>query len=135
MPLTARSVGGRLIVCRAFGTGPVAALIEKVVRSTGYADWLKARYPDNHEDRWENVAQLVSSAAEFEAKGGGRGLPEYLEGFRHTIAYEQARDVVSFAHAVPQQATSHVLWPCPGLGVLRNVESAGDGQQKENSYA
>ena len=64
-------------------------------------------------------------------------LPEEdrAAGFRHTIAYEQARDVVSFAHAVPQQTTTHVLWPCPGLGVLRNVESAGDGQHKEKSHA
>ena len=64
-------------------------------------------------------------------------LPEEdrAAGFRHTVAYEQAREVVSFAHAVPQQTTSYVLWPCPGLGVLRNVESAGDEQQKEKSYA
>jgi excisionase family DNA binding protein len=64
-------------------------------------------------------------------------LPEEdrAAGFRHTIAYEQARDVVSFAHSVPQQTTSHVLWPCPGLGVLRNTEAAGDGQEKETSYA
>jgi len=59
--------------------GPVAGLIQRVVTGTSYADWLKARYPDNHEDRWENVSQLVASAAEFEAKGDGRGLPEYLE--------------------------------------------------------
>ncbi|MEN8152102.1 MAG: 3'-5' exonuclease, partial [Planctomycetota bacterium] len=59
--------------------GPVAALIERIVSSTDYAAWLKARYPDNHEDRWENVSQLVASAAEFQAKGDGRGLPEYLE--------------------------------------------------------
>jgi excisionase family DNA binding protein len=64
-------------------------------------------------------------------------LPEEdrAAGFRHTVAYEQARDVVSFAHAVPQQTTSYVLWPCPGLGVLRNTEAAGDGQPKEKSYA
>jgi len=59
--------------------GPVSSLIERVVTSTGYADWLKARYPDNHEDRWDNVSQLVASAAEFQAKEDGRGLPEYLE--------------------------------------------------------
>ncbi len=46
--------------------------------------------------------------------------------FRHTTAFEQAKDVVSFAHAVPPQTARHALWPCPGVGVLHI-----DGQHEE----
>lgn len=48
--------------------------------------------------------------------------------FRHTTAFEQAKDVVSFAHAVPQSA-QRALWPCPGVGLL-NI----DGKQKEINH-
>lgn len=36
--------------------------------------------------------------------------------FRHTTAYEQTKQVVSFAQDVP--ANGRPLWPCPGLGVI-----------------
>ncbi|GAB4453499.1 MAG: hypothetical protein Kow0031_35730 [Anaerolineae bacterium] len=48
--------------------------------------------------------------------------------FRHTTAFEQAKDVVSFAHAVPQSA-QRALWPCPGVGVLQI-----NGQPKEMNH-
>ncbi len=50
--------------------------------------------------------------------------------FRHTTAFEQAKDVVSFAHAVSPQAAQHALWPCPGVGVL-----TANGPQKEVDHA
>lgn len=61
--------------------------------------------------------------------------PEREKTFRHTTAFEQARDVVSFAHAVPPQILKHALWPCPGVGPLHGTEMAGNGQQKEVSHA
>ncbi|MHC4471451.1 MAG: ATP-dependent helicase [Planctomycetota bacterium] len=57
----------------------VTELLEEVVRATEFAAHLKRRYPEDHEDRWENVAQLVSSAAEYEEKHPGAGLQGYLE--------------------------------------------------------
>jgi excisionase family DNA binding protein len=36
--------------------------------------------------------------------------------FRHTAAYEQTKQVVSFAQDVASHG--HPLWPCPGLGVI-----------------
>jgi copper chaperone CopZ len=40
---------------------------------------------------------------------------------RHTAAYEQVGTVVSFAQDVINNGRP--LWPCPGLGVVRQVES------------
>lgn len=36
--------------------------------------------------------------------------------FRHTAAYEQTKEVVSFAQSVGY--TGRPLWPCPGMGVI-----------------
>jgi excisionase family DNA binding protein len=36
--------------------------------------------------------------------------------FRHTTAYEQAKQVVSFAQDIP--ANGRPVWPCPGLGAI-----------------
>jgi len=41
--------------------------------------------------------------------------------FRHTTAYEQTNRVVSFAQDVPQGQP--VLWPCPGVGVLKEMDN------------
>jgi DNA helicase-2/ATP-dependent DNA helicase PcrA len=57
----------------------VVELLEETIRATEFAAHLKRKYPDNHEERWENVEQLVSSAAEYEEKHPGAGLQGYLE--------------------------------------------------------
>ncbi len=57
--------------------------------------------------------------------GNGQGdgpKPSY----RHTTAYEQTRQVISFAQRVPYRGRP--LWPCPGMGVLRNVELEEEGR-------
>ena len=59
--------------------GPVADLLEHVIRTIGYEAHLRKAYPDNWEERFENVEQLVSSAAEFETKHENAGLMAYLE--------------------------------------------------------
>jgi len=40
--------------------------------------------------------------------------------FRHTNAYEQTNQVVGFEQEI--KFTGHPLWPCPGMGVVRNIE-------------
>jgi excisionase family DNA binding protein len=40
--------------------------------------------------------------------------------FRHTMAYEQGRQVVSFAQNVSY--TGRPLWSCPGVGVIKATE-------------
>jgi copper chaperone CopZ len=40
--------------------------------------------------------------------------------FRHTIAYEQTKQVVSFSQKVSYQGRP--LWPCPGMGPIKNID-------------
>ena len=40
--------------------------------------------------------------------------------FRHTAAYEQTRQVVSFTQDVGW--SGRPLWPCPGMGVIQKME-------------
>jgi copper chaperone CopZ len=40
--------------------------------------------------------------------------------FRHTISYEQTRQVVSFSQTVNHQGRP--LWPCPGMGPIKNMD-------------
>ncbi len=40
--------------------------------------------------------------------------------FRHTAAYQQTRQVVSFAQRVSY--SGRPLWPCPGMGALRQPD-------------
>ena len=40
--------------------------------------------------------------------------------FRHTAAYEQAKQAVSFAQSISY--AGRPLWPCPGMGVLKKAD-------------
>jgi copper chaperone CopZ len=40
--------------------------------------------------------------------------------FRHTIAYEQTKQVVSFSQKISFQGRP--LWPCPGMGPVKNLD-------------
>ena len=59
--------------------GPVAGLLESLVTDVDYIRHLRTRYPDDHEDRHDNVAQLVSSAAEHAEKHPDHNLSLYLQ--------------------------------------------------------
>jgi copper chaperone CopZ len=41
--------------------------------------------------------------------------------FRHTISYEQTKQVVSFSQQVNYQGRP--LWPCPGMGPIKTIEA------------
>lgn len=43
-------------------------------------------------------------------------LPKY---FRHTAVFETTKEVISFAQNVAY--SGRPLWPCPGMGVIREV--------------
>jgi copper chaperone CopZ len=40
--------------------------------------------------------------------------------FRHTVSYEQTKQVVSFSQTVKSQGRP--LWPCPGMGPIKNMD-------------
>jgi copper chaperone CopZ len=42
------------------------------------------------------------------------------EAFRHTAAYEQTQQTVSFSQSV--HTPGRPLWPCPGMGVIKSME-------------
>lgn len=44
--------------------------------------------------------------------------------FRHTAAYPQTGQDVSFAQQIPSAARP--LWPCPGMGPITNIEKERD---------
>jgi copper chaperone CopZ len=81
----------------------------------------------------EDVRQVLETAGylgelEVAVETGARlADPEGQATFqRHTEAYAQTRDTVSFTQQV--QFSGRPLWPCPGMGILKN----GD---KEPSHA
>ena len=45
------------------------------------------------------------------------------EFFRHTMTYEQTRQVVSFAQRITY--SGRPLWYCPGMGVIERIEKEG----------
>lgn len=40
--------------------------------------------------------------------------------FRHTVSYEQTKQVVSFSQSINYQGRP--LWPCPGMGPIKNKD-------------
>ena len=58
---------------------------------------------------------LVSEKGVAAEKRGDDGA------FRHTTVYETIKDTVSFAQTV--NATPRPLWPCPGLGAVKQSDN------------
>lgn len=57
------------------------------------------------------------------------GVPVYgINGnntpLRHTVAYQQTRKMVGFAHDVKE--AGRALWPCPGMGVIQHRDEEGE---------
>ena len=60
------------------------------------------------------LPQQVEPSTAYEQ---GRGNKDH---FRHTIVYEQTKQVVSFSQQVNYQGRP--LWPCPGMGPINNMD-------------
>jgi DNA helicase-2/ATP-dependent DNA helicase PcrA len=54
-------------------------LLGRVVLETGYREWLEENWPEDHQERWDNVAELIEAARAYDGRAGGRGLPGFLE--------------------------------------------------------
>jgi len=77
--------------------------------------------PEEIEARLDEAGYLGELPVPVEVgavRGNGQGKGQEPT-YRHTVAYEQTRQVISFAQHVPYRGRP--LWPCPGMGVLRNV--------------
>ncbi|MBS1870598.1 MAG: ATP-binding domain-containing protein [Actinobacteria bacterium] len=82
----------RVLRERAEGGAPIAALLNELLRETGYLDALEAERTIEAQGRMENLEELVNVAAEYDsalgsAEGGeDEGEPPSLAGFLQQIA-------------------------------------------------
>ena len=64
------------------------------------------------------LGELPLTVEPSTASEQGRGNRDH---FRHTIVYEQTKQVVSFSQKVSYQGRP--LWPCPGMGPIKSIKS------------
>jgi DNA helicase-2/ATP-dependent DNA helicase PcrA len=80
-------------------TQPVAALMSSVLERTRYRRYLIDEYDDiEGEERWENVQQLLTLAAEYEGLPPESALPQFLEDVAlvsDVDEYEERSDAVT----------------------------------------
>jgi DNA helicase-2/ATP-dependent DNA helicase PcrA len=58
----------------------VNPLLEEILRRTEYRAWLERKWPEDHQERWENVVELLAAAAGHDARDEeNRGLEGFLE--------------------------------------------------------
>jgi DNA helicase II / ATP-dependent DNA helicase PcrA len=79
----------RVLRERAEGGAPISALLNELLRETGYLDALEAERTIEAQGRMENLEELVNVAAEYDAGSAGEdgeGEPPSLAGFLQQIA-------------------------------------------------
>ena len=88
-------------------TGTVEQIIDQLLRDTGYQDYLYREHDDG-EDRWNNVQELRTVSANYDALAPGSQLahPEPVEG--------PARPGSHLAHPEPVEGPAPTLSPQPG---------------------
>jgi DNA helicase-2/ATP-dependent DNA helicase PcrA len=116
----------------------VAALLEAVVAEAGYREWLEENWPEDHQERWENVAELLAAAAAHDLREGSGGLA----GFLVDVALVSDQD--RWDEGAPRVALM-TLHACKGLefpavfivgveeGVLPHARSAKDPSGLEDA--
>jgi DNA helicase-2/ATP-dependent DNA helicase PcrA len=60
-------------------TDEVGPLLDRVLSVTGYRDWLERHWPEDHQERWDNVLELVEAARAHDGREEGGGLSSFLE--------------------------------------------------------
>ena len=74
-----RDVEGLLQRLERGAGGSVAELVRDAIALLHYEDHLRAAYPEDYQDRVENVRELVGGAEEYDARAGeGAALPDFL---------------------------------------------------------
>ncbi len=116
----------------------VGSLLEAVVTGVGYRDWLEQNWPQDHQERWENVTELLDAAAAHDLREGSGGLGGFLE--EAALVSDQDR----WDEGAPR-VTLMTLHACKGLefpavfivgveeGVLPHSRSAKDLHGMENA--
>ncbi len=60
-------------------TEEVAPLLDRVLAVVGYREWLEHHWPEDHQERWDNVMELVEAARAHDAREESAGLASFLE--------------------------------------------------------
>jgi DNA helicase-2/ATP-dependent DNA helicase PcrA len=116
---------------------PVARLLEEIVRTTGYYDYLHRSDEAHAETRWENVEELIAVADQYQDLQGEHSLASFLE----EVAL--VADVDDTVGDEPDAVTLTTLHAAKGLefpvvfligleeGMLPHVRSLDDPTQLE----
>jgi DNA helicase-2/ATP-dependent DNA helicase PcrA len=70
----------------------VRGLLERTLAASGYSAMLAAEDSHEAEDRLENLAELVTAAAEYDAREDAPSLPGFLDGVSLLSDIDQARE-------------------------------------------
>jgi DNA helicase-2/ATP-dependent DNA helicase PcrA len=120
------------------GRGPVQAIMEHVLKSSGYEELLKkaSEKDDRGEDALENVDQLVTSAAEYDAENPQGSLLEYLANISLVSDVDRLRDGGGAVTLMTLHAAKGLEFPVVAMigleeGCLPHARSRGDDDQLE----
>jgi ATP-dependent DNA helicase UvrD/PcrA len=70
----------------------VRTLVERTLATTGYSAMLASEDSHEAQDRLENLAELISAAAEYDARQEAGSLSDFLDGVSLLSDIDQARD-------------------------------------------
>ena len=117
-------------------TESVAELMAKVVERIDYRRYLLAEFEADGEERWENVQQLLTLAAEYEGLVPEAALPQFLEDVAlvsDTDQYDERTDAVTLItlHAAKGLEFPVVFIVGMEEGVLPHLRSFDDPAQLE----
>jgi DNA helicase II / ATP-dependent DNA helicase PcrA len=62
-----------------FKTSPLAALVEVICEEINYFPYLQKKYPDQYEDKQENVMELQTAISQFGIENPGASLSDWIQ--------------------------------------------------------
>jgi len=115
-------------------SAPVDALIDEVVRESGYSEWLERQGTEQSRDRLLNVEELVSAASEFVEWSEEHSLAAFLEQVSLVAdidLWEDATNAVSLMTLHNAKGLEFAVVMIPGLeeGLLPHEASFDDEEE------
>lgn len=115
---------------------PVDALLEEVVRGSGYAQWLERQGTEESRDRLLNVEELLSAASEFVEWGEEHSLSAFLEQVSLVAdidLWEESANAVSLMTLHNAKGLEFAVVMIPGLeeGLLPHESAFDDDDELE----
>jgi DNA helicase-2/ATP-dependent DNA helicase PcrA len=125
----------RTLIAKA-DTAPVDALIDEVLRESGYSAWLERQGTEQSRDRLMNVEELVSAASEFVEWSEEHSLGAFLEQVSLVAdidMWEDAANAVSLMTLHNAKGLEFAVVMIPGVeeGLLPHESSLDDDEEME----